>query len=74
MQVNGNNPNKPNPVSHGKRYGVKYVPELWAQGKGFTDGRGTDYSVAPDGSLRVLNKPRSRVKRLREERAVMKRS
>jgi hypothetical protein len=35
----------------------------------FTDSRGIEYKRSGDGSLRVVNKPRSRVKRLREARA-----
>lgn len=52
-----------------RAYKLKHVPALWKQRKGFKDARGIEYAVAPDGSLRVLTKPRSRVKRLRDERA-----
>ena len=45
-------------------YNTKTAPE----GTAFTDGRGRSYATGPGGQLRALNKPRSRVKRLREER------
>lgn len=35
-----------------RKYGVKHMPEMYAEGKGFKDARGKEYVVAPDGSLR----------------------
>lgn len=50
--IKTNNQSVPSIVE--KRYRVKHIPEAWAQGRGFTDTRGREYVVAPDGSLRRL--------------------
>jgi hypothetical protein len=42
-------------------------------GSVFTMRDGRQYQVQPNGSWKVLNKPRSRVKRLRDERRASKR-
>jgi hypothetical protein len=46
------------------RYNTKTAPD----GTSFTDARDRSYRTESGGQLRVLNKPKSRVKRLREER------
>lgn len=46
-----------------REYHLKHVPELWKRREGFTDARGGNYSVAPDGSLRRLDKKLSKKKR-----------
>jgi hypothetical protein len=50
------------------RRAVRYQPHR-APGVAFLDSRRQAYGGAPDGSLRANRKPRSRVKRLRDERA-----
>lgn len=57
-----------NPVREPSTAARIYQPHKH-KGIGFEDPRGITYEVQQDGSMRVLNKPRSRVKRLRIARA-----
>jgi hypothetical protein len=50
------------------RRALRYQPHR-AAGSSFLDTRRQAYGVEPSGALRAIGKPRSRVKRLREERA-----
>jgi hypothetical protein len=48
---------------------VRYEPHTGKKDETiFEDPRGITYGVDTDGSLRAINKPRSRVKRIRDER------
>jgi hypothetical protein len=40
---------------------------MWQRGQGFEDARGVAYAVAPDGSLRRLDKKLSKAKRRKLE-------
>lgn len=49
------------------RRALRYQPHR-SKGVQFLDTRRVTYQVTPKGELRAVNKPRSRVKRLREEK------
>lgn len=52
----------------GSRKALRYNP-MTAPGETFTDPRRRSYEIGDKGQLRVVSKPRSRVKKRREERA-----